>query len=126
MTKLDIVHPQSSVAFLDRLKMIIFSHNHGKSDYEYIFRSPLSWSVVRDPCSKYSVRAQKTFFKIPEFAFLFCLFAKSNKADVKSEQDQPDRVLEEIAKLAILAREKLTKARTHPLREAFIAYLNKK
>lgn len=107
--------------------MVIFAHNHkksSKSDYEYISLSPLSWKTVRDPCYKYSVEAQTDFFNIPELAFLFCLFAKSDKTGSFCKQDKRDRVMREVAKLAEIARDELTAARNHPLKKAFIAYLN--
>ena len=53
LEKLKKINKSATETFIDKLKMLIFCHRHSKT-HEYITRSPIEWSVVRDPLYKYS------------------------------------------------------------------------
>lgn len=59
--------------------MLIFSHRHHKTD-SYLLNPPVAFAVVRDPMYLYSKTSQDSFFKHPEFSFLFAQFARSERS----------------------------------------------
>ena len=57
LQKLDSVDKSASETYLNKLKMLVFSHRHDRVKdgiEDYIKNSPVDWSVVRDPCYRYS------------------------------------------------------------------------
>lgn len=77
MAQLDSIDAKMSLRYLDMLKMLVFCHRHHKNDV-YLKNTPVDFSIVREPMYKYSRAAQERFFELPEFAFLFAYFAKSD------------------------------------------------
>lgn len=63
------------------LKMLMFCHRHQKND-SYLEHTPVDFSIVREPMYKYSRLAQDRFFQLPEFAFLFAIFAQTRDAQL--------------------------------------------
>ena len=53
LTQLEEVDKQISIRYLNMLKMLIFCHRHQKTD-NYIQKTPVDFSVVRDPMYLYS------------------------------------------------------------------------
>jgi hypothetical protein len=65
------------------------------------------------------------FFNQPEFAFLFCYFAKSGRAGDFCKEKAREQIIYEIDALAKQARAQLESS-DHLLKQAFIAYLDSK
>ena len=101
--KLDSVDKFASETYLNKLKMLVFSHRH-TSNKDFIKNSPVDWSVVRYPSYKHSDKAKVAFFREPEFAFLFCLFAISGKTGDFCKEEDRNRIVLEVDALAVQAR----------------------
>ena len=75
---LEKMPPKAQFEFIELLKVLVLQHRHNKND-DFLADSLLDFSVVRDPCYKYSKPVQDRFFARSTYAFLFAWFAKSAK-----------------------------------------------
>lgn len=83
----------------DLFKMMVYCHRHNKED-AHLRNVPISFDIVRDPMYKYSRVAQEKFLKMPQFAFLYAIFAKEVKRNDATSEHLCDRMKQEIQQLA--------------------------
>lgn len=73
-----ITDVDEQIAFVEYLKLMVFSHRHNKDD-AYLKETIASFDIVRDPNYKYSKQAEHAFLSEPVYAFLLACFSCTMK-----------------------------------------------